>query len=105
MIEDDRARFDRFAVSLDDFDRIRREKFFNASRDLVAKFPAATLRIRGAVPFAVLGKAALVAVLNPADESLRAELSAAMPCRFYIAEAGAVESALASLFPSEEAQG
>ena len=46
-----------------------------------------------------------MAVLNPADESLRAELSAAMPCRFYIAEAGAVESALASLFPSEEAQG
>ena len=78
---------------------------FDPPRDLVAKFPAATLRIRGAVPFAVLGKAALVAVLNPADESLRAELSAAMPCRFYIAEAGAVESALASLFPSEEAQG
>ena len=78
---------------------------FDPPRDLAAKFPAATLRIRGAVPFAVLGNAALVAVLNPADESLRAELSSVMPCRFYLAEAGAVESALAALFPSEEARG
>ncbi|MBR1921314.1 MAG: hypothetical protein IJ829_04845, partial [Kiritimatiellae bacterium] len=34
---------------------------FEPPRDLVAKFPALTLRVRGVVPFAALGKQALVA--------------------------------------------
>ena len=42
-------------------DAVEKLKSTEIPRDLVAKFPAATLRIRGAVPFAVLGKAALVA--------------------------------------------
>ncbi len=75
---------------------------FDIPRDLVSKFSSATLRIRGAVPFATLGAHALVAVLNPSDEALKAELSAVMACRFYLADAASVEAALAKAFPSVE---
>ena len=76
---------------------------YEVPRDLVAKFPEHALRVRGAVPFATLGSSALVAVLNPADAALKAALGAAMPCRFYLAEAAAVEAALQKAFPAEEA--
>ncbi len=76
---------------------------FDSSRDLLSKFSASTLRIRGAVPFAVLGTQALVATLNPGDESMKAELNAVMPCRFYVSDTASVESALAKAFPSGEA--
>lgn len=75
---------------------------FDPPRDLLAKFPPATMRIRGAVPFATLGKAALVALLNPADERLRAEFNEVMPCRFYLADPSAVESALGKAFAEGE---
>ncbi len=75
---------------------------FDPPRDLVAKFPSDALRIRGAVPFATLGTHALVAVLNPADGSLKAELASVMPCRFYLADAASVEGALLKAFPPEE---
>jgi len=78
---------------------------FDPPADLAAKFPALTMRIRGAVPFAALGKLALVAVLNPADEGLRAEFNAVMPCRFYLADPSAVEATLGRLFPGKEANG
>jgi hypothetical protein len=77
---------------------------FDPPRDLVAKFPDVSMCVRGAVPFAHLGNVALIAVLNPADEALRAEFNAVMPCRFYLADAASVESALASLFSGEEAK-
>ena len=73
---------------------------FEPTKGLASSFPAHVLRIRGAVPFAVIGKEALVAVLNPADDSLRAQLSAAMPCRFYLALPSSVEAALAKMYPS-----
>ena len=77
---------------------------FPPPRDLVAKFPELVLRIRGVVPFASFGKHALVATLNPADDRLRTELGAIMPCRFYLADPSAVESALAALFTEGEVQ-
>ena len=75
---------------------------FEPTKGLVASFPAHVMRIRGAVPFASIGKDALVAVLNPADDSLRAQLSAVMPCRFYLAMPSSVEAALAKMYPTEE---
>ena len=57
------------------------------------------MRVRGIVPFAVICGTALVAILNPADEKLRADLNEIMPCRFYLADPSAVESVLEKLFP------
>ena len=76
---------------------------FEPTKGLASSFPAHVLRIRGAVPFAVIGKEALVAVLNPADDSLRAQLSAVMPCRFYLAMPSAVEAALGKLYSGTSA--
>ena len=75
---------------------------FEPSKSLISQFPAFTLRIRGAVPFATVGKDTLVAVLNPADEQLRTELSAVAPCRFYLAMPSAVEAALGKMFAGSE---
>ncbi len=75
---------------------------FDVPRDLVGKFPALTLRIRGVVPFATLGTQALVVLLNPADQKLKDELCAVMPCRFYLADASSVEATLQKLFPHQE---
>ena len=71
---------------------------FEPAKGLVSSFPAHVMRIRGAVPFASIAKEALVAVLNPADDSLRAQLSAVMPCRFYLALPSSVEAALAKMY-------
>ena len=75
---------------------------FDPPKGLFAPFHALTLRVRGVVPFASVGKDTLVAVLNPADESLCAELSAATPCRFYLAMPSAVEALLARAYPAKE---
>lgn len=72
---------------------------FDPPRDLVSKFPPIAMRVRGIVPFAVICGTALVAILNPADEKLRADLNEIMPCRFYLADPSAVESVLEKLFP------
>ena len=76
---------------------------FEPPKGVVSAFPALAMRIHGAVPFASIGKEALVAVLNPADEQLRAELSAVMPCRFYMAMPSAVEAALGKLYSETSA--
>ena len=73
---------------------------FDLPKNFLTAFPSILLRIHGAVPFAAVGKDALVAVLNPADDSLRAQLSAVMPCRFYLAMPSSVEAALAKMYPS-----
>ena len=75
---------------------------FDPPRDLVEKFPSILLRIRGAVPFAKLGTTALVALLNPADQELRAELNKVMPCRFYMADPSALETVLGKVFGESE---
>ena len=75
---------------------------FDPPKSFLTAFPSIPLRIHGAVPFASIGKDALVAVLNPADEALRAGLSAVMPCRFYLAMPSSVEAALAKMYPAGE---
>lgn len=75
---------------------------FDPPKDLLAKFPAAFLRIRGVMPFAKLGSLTLVAVLNPVDEGLRAELNAVMPCRLYLADPSAMEAALEKAFGTKK---
>jgi len=71
---------------------------FERKPDLVGRFPADLLRIHGAVPFAKLNDVALVALLNPADERLRALLSEVMKCRFYLTLPSAAEAWLGAAF-------
>ena len=73
---------------------------FDPPKNLVAPFNALSLRVRGVVPFASIGNDTLVAVLNPADEVLRSELTAVTSCRFYMALPSAVETSLGRLFPT-----
>ena len=71
---------------------------FEPSPVLFKAYPETVLRLRGAVPFAKVGNSMLIAVLNPADTALRAVLTAVGPCRFYIAEPSAIETALERMF-------
>ena len=75
---------------------------FEPPKNLFAPFSAHSMRIRGVVPFATIGKDTLVAVLNPADESIRDEFSAVSPCRFYLAMPSAVEAVLGKVFTGSE---
>ena len=77
---------------------------FDRKPDLVGRFPAELLRARGVVPFAQIGDVALVALLNPSDEKLRARLSEVMKCRFFLALPSAVEAWLDSLSGVEASQ-
>ena len=56
------------------------------------------VRLRGVVPFAKLGNTMLIAVLNPADATLKAELEAAGPCRLYLANPADMETSLDKVF-------
>ena len=56
------------------------------------------MRLRGVVPFAKTGNIMLIATLNPADATLRAELESAGPCRLYLANPADVEAALDKVF-------
>ena len=71
---------------------------FDPPKSLFAPFNALSLRVRGVVPFASIGKDVLVAVLNPVDEVLRSELAAVAPCRFYMAMPAAVEAVLDRIY-------
>lgn len=71
---------------------------FDVNKALIRSFPAELVRQRGLVPFAKLGRFTLVATLNPADEGLRASAEAVTPCRFYLAEAAAVEAAIEKVY-------
>ena len=73
---------------------------FEPPASFFAPYSEMVLRLRGAVPFAKLGNQTLVAVLNPADQELKAALSAAGPCRLFLAEPSAVEAALDKAFGS-----
>ena len=63
------------------------------------------MRLRGVVPFAKLGNTMLIAMLNPADAALKAELEAAGPCRLYLANPADVETALDKAFGSSSEGG
>ena len=58
------------------------------------------MRLRGVVPFAKLGNTMLIAMLNPADAALKAELESAGPCRLYLANPADIEAALDKVFGS-----
>ncbi len=71
---------------------------FGVNRQLIRSYPEELVRFRGVVPFAKLGKFTLVVTLGPTDERLRAAVEAVGPCRFYLADAAAVEAAIAAAF-------
>ena len=68
-------------------------------------YPATVLRLRGAVPFARRGNLSLIAVVNPADSTLKNALEAVGPCRLYLADPTAVEAALDRVFGSSSGGG
>lgn len=61
-------------------------------------YPELILRLRGAVPFAKIGNITLIAILNPADAALKSALEAVGPCRLYLADPKAVETALERVY-------
>ena len=73
---------------------------FDVNPSLVKAYPELMVRVRGVIPFAKLGTFTLVAVLNPLDEALKAEIAAVAPCRFYLADPAAVEQAIAKVYGS-----
>jgi len=77
---------------------------FDLDRQLIAQLPAELMRRRGVIPFARLGKTALVVTLSPHDAVLRREICDIFgkSTRFYLTEPRHVEAALAKLFPEEE---
>lgn len=73
---------------------------FEPNKNLFAAYPERLVKLRGVVPFAKLGDLTLLAVLNPADAKLKAELEKISKCRLYLAEPSAVEAALAKIYGS-----
>ena len=71
---------------------------FEPNLELIRQFPAVELRLRGVIPFGKIGNQVLVAILNPLDERLCADLNRVAKCRFYLALPEAVEKRLAKLF-------
>lgn len=63
--------------------------------------PAVFVRIKGTIPFARMGRTLLVALLNPSDRKLRAEVEAlaGCPCAFFLAHPGNLATALTA-FPA-----
>jgi len=71
---------------------------FEPSAQYFKGYPERIMRLRGVVPFAKTGNIMLIATLNPADATLRAELESAGPCRLYLANPADVEAALDKVF-------
>ena len=63
------------------------------------------MQMRGVVPFAKLGNIMLIAMLNPADATLKAELEASGPCHLYLANPADIETALDKVFGSSSEGG
>lgn len=70
------------------------------SSPLLASLPSPLERVRGVLPLTRLGDSLLVALLNPLDTALRAEVeqAAGCPCIFYLAYPRTVEELLDRLF-------
>jgi len=77
---------------------------FVPDRKLAGLIGEKLVRTRGVVPFATLGKLALVAYLSPHDAELRRQVEKLLgtKARFYLASPEAVESAIGKLWPKEE---
>lgn len=67
---------------------------FEAQPVLLHLLPETFIRVRGALPFAAVGKTVLVALLDPLDDALRHEVEArtGRSCRFFLAHPHAVEA-------------
>lgn len=67
---------------------------FEAQPVLLHLLPEPFIRVHGAVPFAAIGKAVLVALLDPLDDALRREVETrtGRPCHFFLAHPHAVEA-------------
>ena len=76
---------------------------YEPDRNLVSRLNKDLIRRRGVIPFATLGKTALVATLSPHDTVLKETIREALGCpvRFYLAEPRLVEAALLKLYPEE----
>ena len=78
---------------------------FQPRADLLAKLPRLLVRVRGVFPFAEMGGVPLVALANPNDKELRAQVDELLgtECRYYLALPRDVEDALENLPPVEDA--
>lgn len=78
---------------------------FSPDRGLAEKLGQDFVKTRGVVPFAVLGKLALVAYLSPHDSALKGRVAEklGMKVRFYLAVPETVEKAVEAMWPKEEA--
>ncbi len=79
---------------------------YDPGKAMIGLLPAPVVRLRGIVPFAKLGKLTLVATLNPEDAKLKAEVEKSVggDCRYYLADASAIEALLAKTFGETEAR-
>jgi len=77
---------------------------FDLSAVSASALPEKLAKVRGVVPFAHLGGEWAVALLNPLDEELKAEVSAALgaKCHFFLAMPSDVERALGRVQAAEE---
>jgi len=77
---------------------------FEPERSLVARLKGDLMRCRGVIPFAQLGKTALIAYLSPHDAKLKRQVEDILgcKCRFYLTEPRMVEAALLKVFPATE---
>ena len=74
---------------------------FTIDPDCISRMPESAIRLRGIIPFVRVGDTMLVVTLNPTDDALRREVTAAAgcPCQFYLATPSAVEKAVEKLYP------
>ena len=74
-------------------------ELFEPQGDATALLAPTFMRIRGVLPFALLGEELLVAVLNPLNETLRQETAArsGRVCHFYLAHPAPWSQALDKL--------
>ncbi len=80
---------------------------FTMRPDLAHLLPADFMVNRGAIVFETLGREKLVALLNPFNQALRADVQqlCASPCHFFLARASEFDNAIARLKEASEAAG
>ena len=74
---------------------------FEVPKDHFRGFDRTLLELRGVVPFGKVGGETLIALANPADESLREEFAAKTKARFFLAYPAEIEAALKKHFEGE----
>ncbi len=74
-------------------------ELFELQPAATALLPAVFVQVKGALPFALMGNEALVAVLNPLNKELQKEIvtRAGRPCHFFMAHPKSWQSAVARM--------